>query len=310
MREYRSVPQRRSSGRFAIGLLALSVVALTACSTLFPSPSAEPSAAVASATPSPTPTPTPRPLTDVRSVGVFGSSVAASGDFSGPGKSLVALLQDPVGDQSLKITIREPNADGETFSESTWLTSGPRSFNLSRAKFAVADVNFDGKDDLVALFDAGENRSKLLVFKSTGTAFMPPEQWWIGENYLWSRARYIMAGKFAANGHDAVLVAYQNESFDMRIHYFDSTGTAFTFGGTQGVYDSAPEQVDLSRVRFAVGRFTRTGGAQQLAALYQYPNARVRVNLFDPSPNGFRRREGRPRLAVHRSRWQRACPCL
>jgi len=226
-------------------------------------------------------------LTDVRSVGVFGTSVAASGDFSGPGKSQIALLQDPLRDSSVKITVRDANADGETFSESTWLTTAPRSFMISRAKFVVADVTFDGKDDLVALYDAGENRSSLLVFKSTGTAFMPPEQWWLGQEYPWSRARYVMAGKFAANGHDAILVAYQNESFDMRIHYFDSSGSAFTFGGSQGVYDSGPGQVDLSRVRFAVGRFTRSGGAQQVAALYQYPNAHVRLNVFDPSPNGL-----------------------
>jgi hypothetical protein len=288
MREYPSVPHGRSYGRVAVRLLALSLAALTACSTPLPSASTEPSAAAASApTPSPTPSPTPRPLSDVRSVGVFGTSVAASGDFSGPGRSEIALLQDPLRDSSVKITVRDANADGETFSESTWLTTGPRSFNLARAKFAVADVTFDGKDDLIALFDAGENRSKLLVFKSTGAAFMPPEQWWVGDDYLWSRARYVMAGKFAANDRDAVLVAYQNENFDMRIHYFESTGSSFTFGGTQGVYDSGPGQVDLSKVRFAVGRFTRSGGAQQLGALYQYPNARVRLNVFDPSSNGL-----------------------
>src|SRR5213592_778128 len=141
MREYLSVRQRRSLGHVALRLLALSVAALTACSGSLPSNTPEPSGAVSVATPSPTPSPTPRPLTDVRSVGVFGSSVAASGAFSGPGKSQVALLQDPVGDQSLKITLREANADGETFSESTWLTSGPRSFNLSRAKFAVSQID-------------------------------------------------------------------------------------------------------------------------------------------------------------------------
>src|SRR6266508_1647321 len=286
--DHQSVPQGRSFGGVAVRLLALSLAALTACSGPLPSTSPEPSNAAASApTQSPTPTPTPRPLTDVRSVGVFGTSVAASGDFSGPGKSQIALLQDPLRDSSVKITVRDANADGETFSESTWLTTAPRSFMISRAKFVVADVTFDGKDDLVALYDAGENRSSLLVFKSTGTAFMPPEQWWLGQDYPWSRARYVMAGKFAANGHDAVLVAYQDEGFDMRIHYFDSSGSAFTFGGSQGVYDSGPGQVDLSRVRFVVGRFTRSGGAQQLAALYQYPNARVRLNVFDPSPSGL-----------------------
>ena len=225
---------------------------------------------------------------DVRSVGEFGTSIAASGGFSGPGKSQIAILQDPLRDSSLKITVREANADGETFSETTWLTTaGPRSFSLARAKFAVADVTFDGKDDLVALYDAGTNISKLLVFKSTGTAFMPPETWWTGDDYVWSRARYIMAGKFAANDRDAVLVAYQNDNFDMRIHYFESNGSSFTFNGTQGVYDSGPGQVDLSKVRFTVGHFTRSGGAPQLAALYQYPNARVRLNVFEPSANGL-----------------------
>ena len=59
----------------------------------------------------------------------------------------------------------------------------------------------------------------MYVFKSTGTAFSPPEEWWSGDEYLWSRARYVMAGKFAPGERDAVLVAYQNEDFDMRIHY-------------------------------------------------------------------------------------------
>jgi len=283
MRPRRSVPLGRSYGRVAVRLLALSVAALTACTATVPPASPEPSLAAST----PSPTPTPRPLVDVRSVGVFGTSIAASGDFSGPGKSEIAMLQDPTHDSSLKITVRDANADGETFSESTWLTTGPRSFNLARAKLAVADVTFDGKDDLVALYDAGENRSWLLVFKSTGTAFMPPEQWWVGDDYLWSRARYVMAGKFAPGDHDAVLVAYQNENFNMRIHYFESNGTSFKFGGAKGVYDSGAEPVDLAKMRFAVGHFTRTGGVPQLAGLYQYPNARVRLSVFDATPSGF-----------------------
>jgi len=287
MREHPGVSHARSYGGAAVRLLAFSLAALTACSPSVPS-SNEPSGAAASApAQSPTPTPTPRPLVDVRSVGVFGRSVAASGAFSGPGKSQIALVQDAARDSSLKITVREANADGETFSESTWLTLGPRSFNLDRAKFVVADATFDGNDDLVALFDWGENRSTLFVFKSTGTAFMPPEQWWLGEDYLWSRARYVLAGKFAGNGRDSIVVAYQNGGSELRLHHFESNGSAFSFGGTQGSYRSGATPFDLSLMRFAVGRFTRTNGPQQLAALYQHPNARVRLSLFDPSPSGF-----------------------
>src|SRR5205823_9818970 len=46
-------------------------------------------------------------------------------------------------------------------------------------------------------------------------------------------------------------------------------------------------QFDASLARFAVGHFTRTGGAQQLAALYQSPNAKAKLLLFDPTPDGL-----------------------
>ena len=168
-----------------------------------------------------------------------------------------------------------------------WLTSGPNTFRLNRAKLAVADVTSDGKDDLVALYDESENKSGLLVFRSTGSSFSPAEKWWDGEDYTWNRARSILAGNFSGNGHDGVMVAYQYDNFQMRIHYFESTGSRFTLGGSQGAYNSGPAKFDLSLARFTVGHFTRSGGAQQIAAFYQSPNAKARLLVFDPNPNGL-----------------------
>ncbi|MEK6208162.1 MAG: DUF3048 domain-containing protein [Chloroflexota bacterium] len=216
-----------------------------------------------------------------------GSGLAATGDFKGDGKSQIALLADPTGDAALRIAVREAGADGETFAESVWLTTGANTFRINRSKFAVADVTADGKDDLVALYDEAENKSGLLVFRSTGTSFSPPEKWWEGEGYTWSRARSVVAGNFSVNGKSVVLVAYQYDNLQMRIHYFESTGSAFSFGGTQGAYNSGSAQFDLSLARFAVGRFTRTTGADQLAALYQSPKQKARFLLFDPGPTGF-----------------------
>src|SRR5207247_6338850 len=102
--------------------------------------------------PLPTPTPIP-PLKPARSVSPVGSGIAASGDFRGNGKSQIALLATAGGDASLQIAVREPSTDGESFSESVWLTTGPNTFRLNRAKFAVADVTADGEDDLVELHD-------------------------------------------------------------------------------------------------------------------------------------------------------------
>jgi hypothetical protein len=220
-------------------------------------------------------------------VSAFGSGIAASGDFKGNGKSQIALLQDPSGDASLRITVREPSSDGDSFSESVWLVTAPNTFRLNRARFAIADLTSDGKDDLVALYDLGENKSGLLVFRSTGSSFSAPEKWWEGEGYIWNRARSVVAGNFSGNGHAAVLVVYQYDNLQMRIHSFESTGSALTSGGYQGIYDSGPKQFDASRARFVVGRFTRTAGADQLAAFYQLPNAKARLLLFDPTPSGL-----------------------
>jgi hypothetical protein len=264
--------------------LALATVALVACTASTP-PAPTPSGQ-AQGSPAPTPTPLPPPRF-ARSVSPVGSGIGASGDFKGDGKSQIALLANPTGDAALRIAVREPSADGDSFSESVWLTTGPNTFRVERAKFAVADVTSDGKDDLVALYDESENKSGLFVFRSTGSSFGAPEKWWESEGYTWSRARSVVAGNFSGNGRNAVLVAYQYDNLEMRIHFFESTGSAFTFGGTQGAYNSGALKFDLSLARFAVGRFTRTSGADQLAALYQSPNAKAKLLLFDPTASGL-----------------------
>ena len=264
--------------------LALATVALIACTASTPQTTPSPGEQAQSPTPSPTPVPPPRPA---RAATPVGSGVAATGDFEGNGKSQIALLADPSGDASLRIALREPTADGDTFAESTWLTTGPNTFRLNRAKFAVADVTADGKDDLIALYNESENKSGLFVVRSSGSSFRPPEKSWQGQNYAWGRDRDVVAGIFSGNGHGAVLIAYQYDNLEMRLHYFESTGSAFTFGGTQGAYDSGSLKFDLALARFAVGRFTRSSGADQLAALYQSPNAKAKLMIFDPSPSGL-----------------------
>src|SRR3989475_5299750 len=221
----------RSRPRFAgSGLLVLLIVGLAACSG---SPVQPPPVAPVSERPTVAGTQQPiKPSATLvpaarvappRSVSVVGATVAASGDFRGTGKSQIALLQDPARDLTLRISVREAKVDSDTFSESVWLTSAPGFFALARAKFAVADVTFDGKDDLVALYNDGEKGVRLLVFRSTGTAFVLDSPWWQSADYAWGRATNIMGASLTGAPHDGVLIAYQYDDFDMRLHYFAST---------------------------------------------------------------------------------------
>ena len=267
----------------------LAVVLLVACSAavpavLSPSPLTTFVATLApTQAPTPSPSPTPKPLVKARSVAVTGGAIAATGDFRGTGDTQIATIDDPTGDLAVRITLRDTLIG--TAAPSLWFSTGRNFLDLGRAKFTVADVDFDGKDDLVAFYNSGENTSKLFVWKSTGTGFTFGGSWWAGD-LTWSRARAVLAGKFGTTGHDTVIVAYQDDAFRVRFIAFDSNGAKFP--DPTRAYDSGKNSLDLSTSRLAVGHFTRTGGPDQIIALLP-SKTKAFVTVFDPGANGFTR---------------------
>lgn len=223
-----------------------------------------------------------------RAVSAFAGGIAASGDFRGNGRSQVALLRDPASDLSLRIGLLERGTSGDALGESAWYASGPGSFSLARSKVAVLDVTGDGKDDLVVLYSDGPAAVRFLVFRSTGSAFELTGLggWWRSDGYAWSRVEALLGGTFRDNGPATVLAVYRYDGFQVRVHAFESTGSAFAYSGNGGIFDSGAGQYDATKARFMVGRFTRSGGPDQLAALYQYPGFRVRLHVLDPGPAG------------------------
>jgi hypothetical protein len=254
---------------------------LIACSSTLPqtgpsgSPTTEPTVA-ATATPKP-----PQPVR-ARSVAVVGSTIVASGDFQGTKTSQVAFIQDPAADLGVSISVGKGSADPAT--AALWFKSGPGYLSLARAKFAVMDADGDGKDDLVGLYDSGANTSRLYVFRSTGGTFVPAGAWWSGA-LNWARARNVLAGRFASAEKEALLVTYQDDATQLRILYFEPSGDKLVLG-SDAVYNSGQGQWDLSKAKFAVGRFTRTTGADQLVAMYP-SGARAKLQLFEPGAKGL-----------------------
>lgn len=253
-----------------LALLAALLIGCTASTPAAVSPS--PTTTVTS---SPTATPKPTPAR-ARSVALVGSTIVVTGDFRGTGSSQVATLNDPTTDLSLRIGVKDQPADA---TDAVWMKSDPNFLSLQRAKFAVADVDADGKDDLVALYDSGGDTAKLFVFRSTGSAFVFAGPWWTGSEFTWSRARNIFGGRFST-GRDGLLVTYEDDGARTRFLAFDSTGTAFTLAGT--VYDSGPGKLDLRKARFVAGRFAGSAAPDELAALYQ-TGTKAHVLLFEPA---------------------------
>ncbi len=212
---------------------------------------------------------------------------SVTGDFKGNGRSQIASLYDPQDDLGLRVVLLERAGPSEAMTHSQWLASGPNSFDLARMKVVATDANFDRKTDLVALYDDGGTSVRLLVFLSTGVNFVYAGAWWQSNGYAFSRTKAVLSGNFSAVGNNGLLFVYQYDSFQMRIHYLESDGTRFIYNGNQGVYDSGVGQYDTARAKFAIGRFTRSSGPDQIASIYQYPNFRIRTHIFDPTPSGL-----------------------
>lgn len=256
--------------------LAVLAALLVACTASTPTAVSSPSPSAPTASPTPTPKPVPA---RGRSVSVVGTAVVATGDFRGTGGSEIATIVDPTSDSTMEIGVRDrPDATAEQ-----WMKSGANFLSLARSKFAVMDVNADGKDDLVSLYDLGAHKSALYVFISTGTSF-DAGQAWSSDDFAWSRARNIYGGRFTSGGRDSLLVTYEEDGARLRLVQFTSDGAKLGIAGT--LYDSGPGKFDPRAARFAVGRFGGSGAPDELAALYQ-KGPKPEVVLFEPAANGL-----------------------
>lgn len=105
-------------------------------------------------------------------------STPLGGDFDGDGSGDFAIVYD-YGGATTGIWV----VDGRRQARNVWWRSLPRGFDATKAKWAAGDFNADGRDDIAALYDAGNGRVKVFVFTSQVTRFDAGQ---------WSEARDIV----------------------------------------------------------------------------------------------------------------------
>lgn len=170
----------------------------------------------------------------------------------------------------------------------SWYSSNQFNANNVEGRFVAGDFDRNGiKDDVAAIYDYGNNQTKIHVWHSNGSAMIYQGAWWAntGSGATGYDANKIsgrlVAGDFDEDGFEDDLAAmYDYGSNNMQIHVWEENQGGFTYGGPW--FTSAPNNFNAAQVtgRIISGDFDSDGKAGDIIAYYEYPNNQTKAFLW------------------------------
>lgn len=210
-----------------------------------------------------------------------------AGDFNGDGKDDIAAIYD-YGDSKTAIHIWKSNGSG--FDETqTWFYSNQYNAENITERVTVGDFNGDGKDDIVSMYDYGNNTIILHVWISTGNIFRDISHWYNSEsgNYIASNATGRMtAGDFNGDGKDDICVMYDYGNLNAGLQVWKSTGNKFSDIQLWHVTGTGNYDADSVNGRVTAGDFNGDG-KQDVTTMYDYGNNRIAYHMGISTGNNF-----------------------
>lgn len=168
------------------------------------------------------------------SAALVGSRFEA-GDFNGDGKDdLVAMFDYSTADQPYQYALHFFRSYGTGLDDwKFWRPiSGGYSMPCVKDRFAVADVNGDGKDDVATLYQYDRSTSAILVFTSTGNGFNDWTTWYRDSGYSISEVGSFEPYPTYIGAREGFIVRYNylySEKWYPQLHYFYTSTSTFTY---------------------------------------------------------------------------------
>jgi len=209
-----------------------------------------------------------------------------AGDFNGDGKDDIAMMYDYGNSQAAVYVLL---SQGSSFSSQVWYAWSAGAFNANSVtgRFTAGDVNGDGKDDIVMMYDYGNSQATVYAMISQGSSFS--NQIW----YAWSAGGFnanSVAERFTADdltgdGKDDVAMMYDYGNNRATVYALISQGSSFS---NQVWYAWSAGAFNANSVtgRFTAGDFNGDG-KDDVAMMYDYGNNQATVYALISQGSSF-----------------------
>ena len=205
------------------------------------------------------------------------------GDFNGDGKGDVAMLYASGGG----VKVFRFLSTGSSFNYDSITIASGYSMSSVDDNVAAADVNGDGKDDLVVAYQYGDGTWRLHVFLNANS-YQGPGGWFQGGIFNLDLVNgRMVGGDFNGDGKGDVALLYDNGG-GVTVYRFTSTGSSFSY--STGVISSGYNLDNVGK-NVAAGDINGNG-TDDIAVAYQYPDGTFRYHVFVngisyAGPNGY-----------------------
>ena len=203
-----------------------------------------------------------------------------TGDVNGDGKTDIAV-QLSNGNGSWRTLVFPGGALG---SPVQWISTPAGSGEWAQSAPLLADIDGDGKDDLVDMRNLGGCRTVVAFHKSTGTSFSPTATQLYDSGaggYCWEKSKPAV-GDFDGNGKDDLVAVFEHGTTDLALRVFTSTGTALT----ESQWWRDPSRFDPAKAALSVGDYSKDG-KDDVALVYALDGGGREVFTLSSSGSAF-----------------------